>query len=1017
MASNSVTTVGTLLVNDALPSELRREQHKLDKKGVHKLFNQLAENHPDTYKQVLHDLSEVGRKAVWTEGLSVSLASLRRSKAKERVLGPVKQKLRAILDSDELSDTERREAVAELLAGVSGELQDAVMDEATEAQDPFALQIISGARGKKSALNSIKGADLLTTDQEDRFVPLPILHSYAEGLTPAEYFATSYGQRRGQLDVKLAVGDAGFLTKQLVNATHRQVVNRDEPTVYRKPVGLPVDPADHDNVGAVLAADAGAYPAGTILTEDILEDIRDDDEQDEILIHSPMTEFSEDGGISAAAAGRRTRQGLHLVGDNVGIPAAQALGERMSQGSLDCLAEGTEVLMPDFTLRRIEELKVGDLVMGSDERGVLAPTRVMRVFDQGVQPCYRTSFKYGQTIVAALDSTTEHKCLVTTEFTNHSEQPFNHVPRKLPIGKVCRDLRAVRSQGLAPSFGGIAEPRAYLLGLLLGDGCYTESVHGVHFSCADQVLLDYLTPYLGKFNLRWKHLSAYYYRLSQVVQAPSSRDAAGRTVSEVRNPARLLLDEYDCYNSYAHEKLIPSAVSSWDNQSVAELLAGLIDSDGTVFWRKTRGSEAPGFGFCSTSFPMLQTVRSLLELRFGIYPSKTKVLSPGRYVSRRAKHTLYTFHCSDQLSVQRFAAAIPLHGVKAEKVRKWMADSTTEPTRKVAGSVLRVEQEVLGDRQCWDIEVDNESSLFVLANGLIVSNSKHSAGVNTRLSKSGQVYLNRLIQAPAHFPEAGPLSEEAGIVSEIRPAPQGGMLIKIGDRDYHAGPDLDVTVKVGDNIEVGDDLTDGTPHPAQLVKLRGMGEARRVYLKELTSALRDSGLTAHRRNVESVVSGLLNWGHVTDVDGVGDAIYDDIVPYGRLIAQYQARKDAEELDPGKAVGRYLEEPVLHYTPGTRITRKVADHLNKWKVGKTLVHNEPPAFEPHMVRGVMSVYHDPDWRVRQAGFYTARAFEQSLHRGLESDTQSTSYIPAAAANPAQLGSQLTALGKYGATMMD
>jgi hypothetical protein len=449
------------------------------------------------------------------------------------------------------------------------------------------------------------------------------MHSYAEGFTPAEYFAAGYGQRKGQLDVKLATSDAGFLNKQLVNAAHRQVITREQPNQTRLPTGLPVETTDRDNIGAALSIDTGPIKAGTILTDEILGQLSDAG-HDEILVYSPMTEMSEDGGISALSAGRRTRRGLHLIGDNIGIPAAQAIGERLSQGALS---------------------------------------------------------------------------------------------------------------------------------------------------------------------------------------------------------------------------------------------------------------------------------------------------------------------------------------------------------------------------------------------------SKHTAGVQTRIPKAGFEYINRLIQSPERFPESGPLAEEGGVVNDVVEAKQGGHYVTVGKRQYYAGPDLEVKVKPGDEVEIGDDLTDGTPHPTDLVRLRGMGEARRVYLNTLREALENSGVKVHRRNLESVVTGLLNWAKVTAPDGIGDNIYDDVVPYGRLTYNYTPRPGAQSLNPKKAVGRFLEEPVLHYTPGTRVTKKIADHLNKWGVKDVYSHEDEPDFEPHMVRGMLGVYHDPDWKTRLSGFYTSRAFQRGLHRGIETDTRSTSFVPALT-KPSRFGKKLRTLGKYG-----
>lgn len=618
------TTVGTLLVNDALPEDMRRQRHVLNKEGVHKLFTELADKHPEQYSNVLRGLSDVGSKAAWTEGVSVSLSSLRKSKAKEQILAPVRQKLRQIIDNSDLSDDDRHQQMQDLLTATAKPLEDAVFEESKREGSPFVQQIESGARGKKSNLTSMRGADLMSANIGGHVVPIPILNSYAEGLTPAQYFAAAHGQRAGSVGTKLATADAGYLSKKLVGASHRQVVTKDLPTPSRLPVGLPVDTDDRDNIGSVLAKDVGKYKAGDEVTPDMLEDLKDAG-VDELIIHSPMTEITDDGGVSRLAAGRRTRAGLSQIGDNIGIPAAQSIGEQLSQGSLS---------------------------------------------------------------------------------------------------------------------------------------------------------------------------------------------------------------------------------------------------------------------------------------------------------------------------------------------------------------------------------------------------SKHSSKAKAKAERGGIEYLNRLIESPENFPEAGPLSEEDGQVMDVRSAPQGGHYVKVNDRDYYAGPETTPTVKTGDTVEQGDDLTDGVPHPTQLVRLRGMGEARRVYAKVLREGLANSGVNTNRRNVESVVAGLLNWGRVTSPEGLGDNIYDDVVPWNKMSAEYKPRADAQEHQLNKAVGQYLEEPALHYTPGTRVTKKVAAHLQKHGIDKAIVHPEPIDVEPEMVRGVLGVYHDPDWRTRLSGFYTSSAFEKAVHRGLSSDTNSTSYVPGLTSATNSFGRQLGATGKYG-----
>lgn len=1006
-----ITTVGTILINDALPEDMRKKEHRLDKKGVHKLFMELAKKHPEEYSAVLQELSNVGKTAAWTEGLSVSLAALRRSKAKEEILRPVREKIKSIIDDDNLDDEERNQAIVSELVSVSEKLTDAVYEESKAEGSPFAVQIESGARGKKSNLASLRGADLLSTDQNDNFIPVPIWNSYAEGLTPAQYFAASYGQRKGMLNVKLATADSGFLAKQLVNAAHRQVVTRDEPEATRLPVGLPTRTDDKDNIGAVLAQDVGKYKAGTILDDETLEDLQDEGIED-ILVHSIMTEPSADGGVSAQAAGHRTREGLHQLGDNIGIPAAQAIGERLSQGALSCLVEGTLVRMADWTTKCIEDVEVGDWVLGADMTGQTFPVKVTNTFDNGVQEAYRTVFRHRKR-QRALESTLRHKVLVRTYFTGHSEEVYNDKPRKLPIGKRNRDMKCVAPIGYS-SRGRpqVREGLAYLIGALLGDGCYTESVQGVHFSCADPVYIQRFGEWMAAHNLRLKHLNRYHYRVSQLEKVAHAVGDDGRYVSgALYNPARQVLAKYGMEGKYAHEKTLPSDVMNWDNRSISELIAGLIDTDGSLFARGSSKQPTLAISYSSASQELCEGVRDLLEQRFGIYPAAIHCHPPGVTGAFYAKHAQYSFAITDKESVARFVEHIAPHllGCKREKVEEYHKPETLGSAH--AGNYKRVEQVSIGLRQVYDIEVDHPDHLFVLANGLIVSNSKHTAGVSDRISKSGFEYINRLIQAPESFPEAGPLSEEDGTVEDVREAPQGGNYVRIKKKEYYVPPGLNVTVKVGDEVEQGDDISDGTPHPGDLVRLRGIGEARRVYMQNLKEALDASGVDTHRRNVESVAAGLINWARVTDPDGIDQHIYDDVVPFNNLAYNYKPRQDAEELEPKKLVGRYLEEPVLHYTPGTRVTKKIAKELEKWKIKRAYGHQEPPEFEPHMVRGLHSIFHDPDWKTRLSGFYTSSAFQKALHRGRESDVRSTSYVPSLT-TPQTLGRQLKTLGKYG-----
>lgn len=1004
-----ITTVGTLLINEALPEDMRRDQWRLDKKGTHKLFMELAEKHPDQYKQVLRELSNIGKTAVWTEGLSVSLAKLRRSRAKEQVLRPVRQKIRAILDDPSLSDTQRKDAIIDQLVQVSGPLQDAVLEEARAEGSPFAVQVDSGARGKKGSLSSLRGADLLATDQRDKFIPVPLMHSYAEGFTPAEYFAASYGQRKGQLDVKMCLSGSTLVRMADWSVKRIDEITPDEWVMGADIQGVqtPVRVARVFDNGVREVVDARFHALG-------LHNGRDDLVLRATPDHELLTQWRSNNAYDrdSQPKKRRLKDAKFYTrkprNPFVAVPARTGCTSD-SDGQSEPRAALLGVMLGDRCCTRRYSLSCGDPSLIQD----------LPFSDWGLDP---RAPKSGYTYVLA--STTKH--------------PFVRDSKGRVVGTGNPIFQWLDSIGLR---GGYAWEKhvpeavwswssqsvAELVGgILASDGCVSATRGGVSVGLVSssyslcmsvrellRVRLGIYVPMPTELPVRdcmkrpqwmWKTSSrSEVEAISRLVPIPGEK---GRRLQSLLKQASL---SNKPFGFRLDELRAAGAERTWDLEvdhpdHLFVLANGLVVGNSTAdagylnkqlvnaTHRQVVTRDVPEPSRLPTGLPVdtrdRDNIGAVLAHKAGKYDAGTVLTD----------EILGELEDND---IDEILVYSPLTERSADGgISAWAAGRRQKQGMHQIGDNIGIPAaQAIGER---------------LSQGAL--SSKHSAGVGTRINKSGMEYINRLIQSPQNFPEAGPLAEHDGTVDDITKAPQGGHYIKVGDQQYYAAPDLEVKVRVGDQVEQGDDLTDGTPHPSDLVRLRGMGEARRVYLQNLREALSNSGAGAHRRNIESVAAGLLNWAQITEPDGVGDAIYGDIVPYDKLMAEYQPRQNALEQDPSKAIGKYLEEPVLHYTPGTRVTRKVADRLKKWGIRNVFTHSDPPPFEPYMVRGVLGVYHDPDWRTRQAGFYTARAFERSLHRGLESDLDSTSFVPNVA-QTGTFGSQLGTQGKYGAWTSD
>ena len=275
--------------------------------------------------------------------------------------------------------------------------------------------------------------------------------------------------------------------------------------------------------------------------------------------------------------------------------------------------------------------------------------------------------------------------------------------------------------------------------------------------------------------------------------------------------------------------------------------------------------------------------------------------------------------------------------------------------------------------------------------------SKHSGGVSKgkRQTLTGFEFLEQLIDVPKSFVGVSPVTEEDGIVTGIRTAPQGGQYVKVGPTEYYVPSGYDTIVKAGQKLEAGDPLSDGTPNPKDYVKYKGIGEGRRLFVNQFTDALRKRVGGVHRRNVEVVARGLINQVKLTEPNIVKGYFPDDVVSYDLLAANYTPRKGSLTETPKQLIGNYLEKPVLHYSIGTRITPRVAEELSSHGFTSATAHKEPPPFIPDMHRAQMALLGDPDWMTQLGGFNLKRTFLKNIQRGASSKVHGTSWIPALA----------------------
>lgn len=334
-------TVGQLIVGEILPPDMRRPDLVLDKKGLSALLSELAKKHPETYRDVTYKLGKLGREAAFTSGgNSFGLKHLKRAQSGIKRRVDLQKKLDDILDDDGIDDKTRDDKVLGLVDKLMKDQQDEIFDESMAENNPLAKQLVGAGRGNKMNLASLRGSDGLYQDHRGRVIPVPVLRSYSQGLSPIEYWAGTYGARLGVMATKFATQDAGYFAKQLNQIAHRMLVTgQDSEKPSATLMGLPVSTDDGDSEGSLLASEVGGYKRNTVLTPKILAELNKRGIK-RILVRSPAVSGAPDGGVYANDVGVREFNRLPVMGENVGLAAAQALSEPLSQSQLSAKHSG-----------------------------------------------------------------------------------------------------------------------------------------------------------------------------------------------------------------------------------------------------------------------------------------------------------------------------------------------------------------------------------------------------------------------------------------------------------------------------------------------------------------------------------------------------------------------------------------------------------------------------------------------------------------------------------------------------
>ncbi|MDE3204258.1 MAG: DNA-directed RNA polymerase subunit beta', partial [Acidobacteriota bacterium] len=354
------TTPGRIIFNTALPDDFQFVNDIVGKRNrsIGSIVEVLAERYPRVAVATSLDaIKDLCFRYAARSGLTISIDDVKTPPSKGEIIARYEteaQKAESQFKRGIITDDERRQKEIEIWTAANSEIGRAMEQTLAETKfNPLDMMVDSGARGNPQQVRQIAGMKGLVSNPRGEMIPRPIRSSFREGLSVLEYFISTHGARKGLADTALRTADSGYLTRRLVDVAQELIVRQEDCGTTR---GIWIDAIQRDDErvrsyletridGRVLArdvtlSDGSVIEAGTMISPQVMETLRDDPAVDRINCRSVLTCEAEHG-ICGFCYGRSlaTNRPIEL-GEAVGVIAAQSIGEPGTQLTMRTFHQG-----------------------------------------------------------------------------------------------------------------------------------------------------------------------------------------------------------------------------------------------------------------------------------------------------------------------------------------------------------------------------------------------------------------------------------------------------------------------------------------------------------------------------------------------------------------------------------------------------------------------------------------------------------------------------------------------------
>lgn len=379
-------TVGTCLFFGIVPTQYRQEWitkiqngeiKGMGKKQCGAMFREIYDDIINEDKKAkglslqdvsiaLNKLKNVSFEAATRSGLSVSVNDFT---FKNNLRDDIKQKAQNIATTYKNDPVGKIKASKELQKDIENQLKKGALGD----NNPVNILVESGARGDYGVIRRMGGAVGVGRDINDRDVE-PILVSHIEGLTPGEFYLHGFDSRKGMADRALSTAKPGAITRKIWSANQTETLTEKD---CKTKEGIMISKTDKSLIGRCTPVNIVGkngkiiVKAGEFITKAMADQIIADDSIHQVKVRSSMTCASTTGTCQKCYGWEAGKTQPPSLGTAIGAIAAEAMGEPLTQSTMNTFHVGGDASAVSVGLPRMEEiLKAGKNPMN---KAVIAP--------------------------------------------------------------------------------------------------------------------------------------------------------------------------------------------------------------------------------------------------------------------------------------------------------------------------------------------------------------------------------------------------------------------------------------------------------------------------------------------------------------------------------------------------------------------------------------------------------------------------------------------------------------------